>query len=60
MTKAYLSSQPDFRPNAVVYANHYIGYDPKNPRFQEAASFLEDAASQLLSDLSIGETGAPP
>lgn len=39
-SKAWLLAQPDFRPNATLYANHYIGYDPKNPKFQMAAEFF--------------------
>lgn len=45
-TKAYLLAQPDFRPEAQLYANHYIGYDPKNPKFQEAASFFWEVYSR--------------
>lgn len=40
-SKEWLQAQPDFRPNATtLYANHYLGYDPKNPVFQEATQFF--------------------
>lgn len=39
-SKAWLQAQPDFRPEALMYVNHYIGYDPKNPTFQQATEFF--------------------
>lgn len=39
-SKAWLLAQPDFRPDALMYANHYIGYNPKSPVFQQAAEFF--------------------
>ena len=39
-SKAWLNAQPDFSPDATIYANHYIGYNPKSPYFQKAAEFF--------------------
>ncbi len=39
-SKAWLEAQPDFRPDALMYANHYLGYNPKNAIFQQAAEFF--------------------
>jgi hypothetical protein len=41
-SKAWLLSQPDFRASCTMYANHYLGYDPKNIHFQKAAQFFWD------------------
>jgi len=47
-SKAWLQSQPDFRPEIPMYANQYIGYDPKNIHFQQAAQFFWDRYSLEL------------
>jgi hypothetical protein len=41
-SKAWLLSQPDFRPNSTMYANHYMGYNPKSSHFQTASQFFWD------------------
>jgi hypothetical protein len=47
-SKAWLMAQPDFRTDLPMYANHYIGYDPKNIKFQKAAQFFWDRYSLEL------------
>ena len=44
-SKAWLVAQPDFHADIPMYANHYIGYDPKNIRFQQATQFFWDRYS---------------
>lgn len=47
-SKTWLLSQPDFHPQIPVYANHYIGYDPKNEHIRRAAQFFWDRYSLEL------------
>ena len=47
-SKEWLLAQPDFRPDIPMYANHYIGYDPQNMRFQQATQFFWDRYSLEL------------
>ena len=44
-SKAWLEAQPDFRRDATIYENHYIGYNPKSTNFQRAAQFFWDRYS---------------
>lgn len=44
-SKAWLIAQPDFRPDAAIYENHYIGYNPKSIIFQQATQFFWDRYS---------------
>jgi hypothetical protein len=44
-SKAWLVAQPDFRRDALIYENHYIGYNPKSAVFQQAAQFFWDRYS---------------
>lgn len=39
-SKEWLIAQPDFRRDAVIYENHYIGYNPQSTIFQQAAEFF--------------------
>lgn len=41
-SKAWLRAQPDFRANCTMYANHYIGYNPKSKQIQQASQFFWD------------------
>lgn len=47
-SKAWLEQQPDFDPNLPMYVNTFIGYNPKNERFQLVARFFWDRYSLEL------------
>ena len=36
----WLKQQPDFTPNCTLYENRIFGYNPRNLKFQQAASFF--------------------
>lgn len=47
-SKTWLLKQPDFDANLPMYVNTFIGYNPKNERFQQVARFFWDRYSLEL------------